>query len=447
MTQFNSISRQRQKPIKISATACVVAGIFVLLALCPRTVSAQAFDTVSLFQETINSDFFGVDARAMSMGNTGIVTARDGSALIYNPANLARVRRIEARGGFSHLRLQEDSRIIDPGLGTLDDGRDMNKTRINAASIVLPIPTYRGSMVVAFGVHRMNSYDRAFAVTIPEPNFPSVNTSEGREIEKGGLWKWSAGGAMDLSPRISAGLSLHLITGHDEYGWTRVYMHNDPQQSITLNDGIDVDYLGVGATAGLAYQVSPVVSAGVMVETPSYIEANEHYESVLDTAFSRYEWYDESYSDYSIHRPFMFGFGLAGQFDRFMIAGDLRYKNWSQLSFNYTDNYLPDNREDQFIEDNLKEVVSVHLGGEMLFPEQGVTVRAGYFLDPLPIDSRYIESQRKYFTVGGGFLIDRVMTVDLAYVDGGYKLRDATPGTYFADYKVRRLFLTFAYRI
>ena len=75
MTQFNSISRQRQKPIKISATACVVAGIFVLLALCPRTVSAQAFDTVSLFQETINSDFFGVDARAMSMGNTGIVKA------------------------------------------------------------------------------------------------------------------------------------------------------------------------------------------------------------------------------------------------------------------------------------------------------------------------------------------------------------------------------------
>lgn len=431
----------------ISAAAWAVAGIFVLLALCPQTVSAQAFDTVSLFQETINSDFFGVDARAMSMGNTGVVTARDGSALIYNPANLARVRRIEARGGFSHMRMSEDSRIIDPDLGALTDSRDLNKTRINAASVVLPVPTYRGSMVFALGVHRVNSFDRGFAVTIPEPAFPMINTSEGREIEKGGLWKWSAGGAMDLSPRLSAGLALHLITGNDEYGWTRVYMHVDPQQSITLNNGIDVTYIGVGATAGLAYQVSPVVSAGVMVETPSYIQASEHFESVLDTAFSQYEWYDDSYADYSVHRPFTFGFGLSGQFDRFMLVGDLRYKDWSQLSFNYADNYYPDNREDQFIQDNLKEALSLHFGGEMLFPEEGVTVRAGYFIDPLPIADRYIESQRKYITVGAGFLIDRVMTVDLAYVHGGYELRDADPGTYFADYTTRRLFLTFAYRI
>jgi hypothetical protein len=59
----------------------------------------------------------------------------------------------------------------------------------------------------------------------------------------------------------------------------------------------------------------------------------------------------------------------------------------------------------------------------------------------------FIETQRQYFTLGAGFLIDRVMTIDLAYVHGGYELRDSDPGSSFADYSTRRFFITFAYRI
>ncbi|GAB4313783.1 MAG: hypothetical protein Kow0074_00460 [Candidatus Zixiibacteriota bacterium] len=426
--------------------ALVVAVTLGHLA-APSPVSAQAFDNVALFQETINSDFFGVDARAMSMGNTGIVTARDGSALIYNPANLARVRRIEARGGFSHLRLANETQYFNGG-STLTGDRNLNKSRINAASLTMPVPTYRGSLVFAFGVHRINSFDRVFEVEIPEPDFQQFETSVGREVESGGIWKWSAGGAIDISPRVSVGGALHLLTGGDEYNWTRVYQHvTNDQQNVNLNDAIDIDYLGVGATAGILYQVTPELSTGFTVETPSFIQAEERFERVIDTTFSDYEWYETSYSEYSIRRPLTFGFGLAGRFDELTVVGDLRYRDWSQLDFNYDNDFLPDNREDQFIQDNLKESIALHLGGEYLFPDQGVSLRAGYYYDPLPIASSYIESNRQYFTVGGGFLIDRVMTVDVAFVRGGYELRDAEPGQFFADYKTSRIFLTFAYRI
>ncbi|MBD3297561.1 MAG: hypothetical protein GF341_02820 [candidate division Zixibacteria bacterium] len=432
---------------KTIAVVALLAAAVGYVVVTPGNGLAQGFEDVALFQEAINSNFFGVDARAMSMGNAGIVTARDGSALIFNPANLARIRRIEARGGFTHLRLANETQWFHNG-SILDGERDLNKSRINAASLTMPVPTYRGSLVFAFGVHRINSFDRAFEVEIPDTIRPNYETSVGRELETGSMWKWSAGGAIDISPRLSVGGALHLLTGGDEYSWTREYMHvSNVQQNINLNNAIDIDYLGVGATAGLLYQVSPEFSTGFTVETPSFIQAEERFESVLDTNFSNYEWFETSFSEYSIRRPLTFAFGLAGQFERLTVAGDVRYRDWSQLDFNYEDDFLPDSREDQFIQDNLKESISLHLGGEYLFPDQGVSLRAGYYYDPLPISSDFIESNRQYFTVGGGFLIDRVMTVDVAFARGGYELRDFEPGDYFADYKTSRIFLTFAYRI
>ena len=130
-----------------------------------------------------------------------------------------------------------------------------------------------------------------------------------------------------------------------------------------------------------------------------------------------------------------------------MLVGDLRYTDWSQLDIDYDDPALSEGEELEFILDNLKEAVSVHVGAEYLFPDQGVTLRGGYFFDPLPIDGGFIDSDRQYFTLGAGFLIDRVMTIDLAYVQGGYKLRDFDSGSFFADYDVKRIYATFAYRI
>jgi long-subunit fatty acid transport protein len=427
------------------ATCSSVFVITAVAGILPSCASAQSLDSVALFQETLQSDFFGVDARAIGMGNTGLATSHDASAIIYNPANLARVRRIEFRGGLSHLRTSNDTRMAS-GSQEYEDGRDLTKTRINALSLTMPVPAYRGSLVFAFGLHRVNSFDRSAGLQYAPPQ--GYDSDRAREMETGGLWKWSVAGALDISPRLSAGLSTHLLSGSDAYRWNRVIRDDNPAHTINENQSIDIDYVGVAATAGITYAISHELTAGLSVETPTWLQAEERHSLLLDTASSSYEWVlDDGIANYTLTRPFSFGFGLSGEFNRLTLAGDLRYSDWSQLDISYDDASLNNTPELQFIQDNLKETFGWNLGAEYLFPAQGINLRAGYFVDPLPIDSRFVESQRKYLTLGVGFLIDRVMALDLAYVHGGYQLRDTNPGNSFTEYKTRRVFVTFGYRI
>lgn len=407
--------------------------------------NAQVFDTEAVGQEVLWSDFFGVDARAIAMGNTGLALSTNGSALIYNPANLASVKRLELRAGLSHLKLTNDTRL-DYGTVAFDDGRDISKTRINAISLAVPVPTYRGSLVFAFGLHRINSYDRTFAVTFDDIG-GSDGAYRGREIESGGLWKWSAGGAVDVSPRLSVGGSLHLITGKDEYRWDSRDATID--NVISEEQLIELDYVGVAATGGVSFNISPEISAGLTIETPTILNVDETALYAIDSLFSDYIFETPSYSAYSVTRPFVFGFGGAGSFDRINIAADFRYTDWTQMDFDYDSPALDaaENATLRFIQEELTDVLSLQVGGEYLFPAHGLSLRAGFFRDPLPVDKRYIEKQRQYITAGVGFLIDRVMTLDIAYVHGGYELRNEDPGTYNAEYKTRRLFATFGYRI
>lgn len=419
--------------------------LIITVVLTSPSVSAQVFETEALGQEVLWSDFFGVDARAIGMGNTGLALGHDGSALIYNPANLASIKRIEIRAGLSHLRLTNDTRLeAEPDVFT--DGSDITKTRINALSLAVPVPTYRGSLVFAFGLHRINSYDRAFGVTFNDLGGDDA-AFRGRETETGGMWKWSAGGAVDISPRLSVGAALHLLTGKDEYRWESRDATID--NVISEDQLIEIDYVGVSAMGGISFNVSPTLSAGLTIETPTLLDAEENALYAIDSLFSDYIFEYPSYSAYNVTRPFVFGFGMAGSFGQANLAADFRYTDWTQMDFDYDSPELDAEENDaiRFIQDELSEVISIQLGGEYLLPEQGLTLRAGYFRDPLPVDDRFVEKQRQYITAGVGFLIDRVMTLDLAYVHGGYELRDDDPGTYNAEYKTRRLFATFGYRI
>lgn len=430
--------------------------MLVLLVLSSNfDASSQVISEQPLQQEILWSDFFGSDARAIAMGNTGLALGHDGSALIYNPANLASIKRIELRAGLSHLRLTNNTRLLALDGKEYFEDRDISKTRLNALSLAVPVPTYRGSMVFAFGVHRVNSYDRTFGVQVD--TIGGTDTGYlGREIETGGLWKWSAGGAVDVSPRLSVGASLHLLTGKDEYD-AETRDATDVGIVTRVNQSIDIDYVGVSAIGGISFNVSPQISAGLTIESPTLLDAEELglLAVEIDTLSSNFIWYDETknYLAYNVTKPFVFGFGMAGSFGQANLAGDFRYTDWTQMDVDYdnpthdADVDTAENAALRFIQDELTEVLSVQLGAEYLFPNQGLTLRAGYFRDPLPVDERYIEKQRQYLTVGVGFLIDRIMTLDLAYVHGGYELRNDDPGTYNAEYKTRRLFATFGYRI
>ncbi|HWO58267.1 MAG TPA: hypothetical protein VNN55_11945 [bacterium] len=437
-------------------TVLLTVGVMIMLGTAmPSTSIGQVISDQPLQQEIMWSDFFGSDARSMGMGNTGLALGHDGSALIYNPANLASIKRVELRAGLSHLRLGNETWLSAVNGEEYTEDRDISKTRLNALSVAVPVPTYRGSLVFAFGLHRVNSFDRTFGVQVD--TIGGEDTAfRGREIETGGMWKWSAGGAVDISPRVSLGASLHLLTGKDEYNWESRDA-NDPVVIVSENQSIDIEYIGISATGGISFNLSPAISAGLTVETPTLLDAEENSldEIELDTLSSNFIWYDVTryYQAYTFTKPFVFGFGFAGSFGSANLAADMRYTDWTQTDVSF-DNPTGDPEVDadenaalSFIQDELTDVLSIQLGAEYLFPENGLTLRAGYFRDPLPVDEKYIEKQRQYFTAGVGFLIDRVMTLDLAYVHGGYELRNDDPGTYNTEYKTRRVFATFGYRI
>ena len=432
------------------AAGCLICGAV--------HASAGTVDSLILNQEVSAANFFGTNARSMAMGQTGIATAQDGSAMIYNPACLARVRRLEVLGGLSHLRLNNTTNYergrYDGYTSTVSTGeRDLTRTHLDGLSVAVPAPTYRGSLVFGFGVHRLKSFDRALNLKLRDEAGEDFIDQRQTETEAGGIYAWSAAGAIEISPRMAVGAGLSLYTGKNRYAARYVYQDTVAAISYLLDEtsSIQTDHVGIAGSIGFSYQASPSLTIGAVIESPSFwsIEENSKVEGaeVYDTTSSNWSWEytygEDNYTKYNLRHPFSFGLGAGFSHRQLNLALDLKYSDWSQME--YTDKFSED--LNAIIQDNYREVVAVRLGAEYVFPKSGISLRAGYFTDPLPFPSGYINKDRKYATFGIGFLIDEVMTIDIAAVLGGYTIAYKDPLPYTEEYKTRRIFLTMAYRI
>lgn len=97
---------------------------------------------------------FGPGARAMALGGAYSAVAEDYTAVYWNPAGLAQIRKMEFYGSLSHLSM--NNRIGYQGTTTENTN---GFTNMNALGMVFPVPTYRGSLVFAIGYNRINSFD------------------------------------------------------------------------------------------------------------------------------------------------------------------------------------------------------------------------------------------------------------------------------------------------
>jgi long-chain fatty acid transport protein len=420
-----------------------VAIIQMLLILIATATAIHAQDNEGPYiVENSAGNFFGVGARAVGMGGAQIAAGLDGTALVYNPALLARIRRLEVMGGVSHEKLSNDENTIGQHSGGLGlDGRSKSFTRLNSLNLTIPVPTYRGSAVVAFGINRMMSFDHVFR----SHQYWTDGDSVGTEVETGGILMYSAAGAIDISPRVSVGLSLNLYHGKDDYTFNLSYTGSPtPGQRIESSEYVKADYTGVSATAGVVTNVNRNVSVGAVVESPISFD--------IDGEFS-HNWYDHSYYKYELRHPFSFGIGVAGRFEQLQLAADLRYTDWSQLEYTDHEIYAFENT---LIGSYYRDVVRISLGAEYLIQQIGAKLRLGYVHDPLPYADFLVKDERNFVTFGAGFLIDRVMKVDLAYVRGSYEYSLPTPDAHgffdvasatFEKYTVSRVYVTTAFRI
>jgi hypothetical protein len=415
-----------------------ILPIIIALALVfigPANCYPQDEGTV---YEPTAGNFFVVGARALAMGGAHIAVASDATALIYNPAGLARVSRIEFAGGLTHQ--SADNSTSWQVIGQPYDGPSQNNTRFSSANIVMPVPTYRGSLVLALGVNRVHSFDR----TMDYQYVPAVGSIEtGAESESGGLYLWSLGGAVDLSPNVSVGAAFNLWSGKNNYTWfyeTQPVYYLD---SGTRYDDIIKDrYSGLNGKFGFRIQPNRFFVVGGTIDTPVTLTIKEDWEYYTEDPDKT--TYDYGSSEYKVSLPFSMGAGVAFYVDQFTLAGDINYTDWTQMEYKKLENEGEANRQ---IKRTYTDAIRFHLGAEYLIPQISTSLRAGFYRDPLPFRADLVKKDRSFFTAGIGFLIDQVMTLDIAWAHGSWEIQNFPTLGMIEKYTADRLFVSFAYRL
>lgn len=436
-------------------------------------------DYIESVEEITAGNFFGYGARQMAMGGAGLMSI-DGASLFYNPANLARIPRIEFNLGMSNQKFNNESsvrnirKVVDrnsviptvdifpgrfegysPVSGAAKDNR--SNTRINTALITVPYPTYRGALVFGFGVARVADFDRTFKMYHRDVNGLDDIAASGSEFQSGGLYQWGFGFGVDLSPNISFGGTALLYSGKHEYNWE---YNLDSANSLLYREQtyIEDKYLGVGAKLGLAMKLSAKIGLGLTVETPVMLNVDENssgYTYKADTIIDESDYFD--FVEYSVKRPFVFSAGVLFQMNNATVAVDLDYTDWAQLS--YGNNDLMEQYNDE-IKRYYKDALRFRVGGEYVFPSLGLSLRSGFFTDPLPFKEEFQNDSRFGYSFGLGVLVDQVMTIDLAWVRTTYSRNsdflyasvyngDPAVDHYLIideDVSTSRLYLTAAYR-
>jgi long-subunit fatty acid transport protein len=143
------------------------------------------------------------------------------------------------------------------------------------------------------------------------------------------------------------------------------------------------------------------------------------------------QYTDRYYFENEISTPWEFGFGMAWSIPTVLVAGDLRFADWSQMKFN-----------GQPLQE-YDETLSWSLGGEYVLPRLGIKLRAGYASDPVAFNVPEIVEDRGQVTFGAGFLVGQVMTLDMAWVRSSW---ETAREELTEKREVERLFLSLAYR-
>jgi len=412
---------------------------FLILFLSSAIFSQEIDRNYLQVEEPSAGNFFGVGARAMGMGGAQIATANDASGLVYNPARLAKVKRIEFSGGMTHQRIENetgDLRYVQ-FLSSYYQNQSITQsnTRFSSANIVLPVPTYRGSLVFALGFNRMKSFDHAFHST---SIYTTNNTIalDALALETGGINMWSFGGAIDLSPNISVGGAVNYWKGQDDY----LQEYNLPDVPVMERNRYLYDYSGWNAKLGFSVDAAKFLSLGATIDFPTKFSIDQDFSFHYDSSGSVQEY--EELGHYDLTHPYSFGAGGALNFKYVTLAGDINYTDWSQLE--------PSARagvDNRLYQEIYQDVTSWHVGAEFALPKLATKLRAGFYADPIPFKSVYLKTDRRYFTLGAGFLIDQVMTLDVAWNHGVNEFRDDFSQMIKESYTTDKFFVSLAYRL
>ena len=413
----------------------------------------------------------GISARQLGMGNATVGGVNDYSALFWNPAGLALERDNEFSIGLSSLGYSNDVSY----LGTKSTS-DKNVLNLNNLGLVYSIPTVRGSLTFAFGFNRAANYTSTASMNAFNPsssfsqstnllNQPLVNnipfqlylanidTLTGKMVsivngnvqqtlnilEGGGLNHWTFGGAMDVGPNLSVGVSLNFASG--SYSYDQTVNENDTKNlypvSIQPNDfnqfiyenTINDDIHGFNALFGLMYRNPGKYSIGIALRTATTYDISETFGESASSQFKtpdtsgNYSYFYPSTANstkYKITTPYVLSGGISIQpLEWLLVAGDAEYTDWTQMEFNTNNAALIE--ENSRIKNEMRATTNLRGGIEVSLFSLGLKLRGGIIDNPPPWKGDPSSRDQLYYTAGIGYTLDERTVLNVAYAYGTWK--------------------------
>jgi long-subunit fatty acid transport protein len=350
-----------------------------------------------------------ISARPMGLGGSYTAVAADGSALYYNPAGLAAVKKHELSLSLERTVLAG----LDRAQGFPSTRMRQEDMRIQSLSWLLPVPTVRGGLTFAFGYYR----PRTFADVIGYEDAYSANRGAYSYRADGALQAWRAGFGVDLAPDITFGLAAGYVSGSE-----------DIVRTDSITDGYQRNYDGIDLEPSLMFKLSPRLKLGVSLVVWEPIFSLEEVYEVKD------EGNDEN--NYRARFPFQAKSGLAYQGDSWLVSADARLNAWSQYQ------YGP-RSSSTLSKAGYQDEMILSVGGEKFIRPANMVLRAGYAYDALPERAFDPTYNLHRLSAGAGFLFSGALSLDFAY---SYSVWGWADGSLTLDNREHRALATFSYR-
>jgi long-subunit fatty acid transport protein len=413
---------------------CFTLALAAFFLILGYSISlAQSSQGLEVY-EPATENSFPVGGRASGMGGAQIAAGDDGSALYYNPALLTRIRNTEISGTLTQQRFNNKTTIY----GIRMPEAQLNNTSLGGLWAVFPVPVEQGGLSLGLAVNRMKSFDRIFRYS-SSPNWfdiPNLNGYGGGEDETGSIWDWSFGGAIEVSPKSSVGLSLDIFDGHDDY--SAFFDSTFSGGMYHYRHDIKDSYTGISGKLGATYAATNWLDLGAVIRFPTSLSIDQTSATSDGGNVSNGEF------SYRYTLPFSFGLGSAVNIRDLQLAADISYLDYTQLS--YQKGFEDISEADRLVRHYYRDVLSYHLGAEYLIRSAGISLRAGYYSEPTPFKGYPVVRDPRFFTVGAGIVIENSANLDLAFVSGSWKRDDPSIGS-SEEYNAQRFLATLSFRI
>jgi long-subunit fatty acid transport protein len=469
----------------------IIVRIFLIANFLTIFASAQNYN------DAIRVGFpgLGPDARALGMGNAFVAVGDNAAATFYNPAGLALIKSSMFTAGFDFSNFNNDVSFMGN-----ETSSKTNSTKFNQASIILPFPTKRGSMVVGIGFNQskdlsgivefdgFNSGGTSKIQSLLDTDIPfdlyltdelnntiingNLNQS-GTILNTGAINNWDFSGAVEVAKNTFIGGSFTIHTGsfesnNDYYedDTQRIYegitAAGEPQtedfRTFNLNNLLRWDIGGWSGKLGMIYQWVSFMRLGLTIQFPKIYTIEENFNVNGSSEFGTGQKYfldTYKYSDlvkYDIQTPYEFSAGAAFNLSFLIITGQANIIDYTQMEFKNPEGidplYFSERNAD--IKKFLRVAYNANVGAELSLPLLPIKLRAGAIYQQSPFEDDDPAFDRKYLTAGVGFNFEGVFGIDIAYAYGWWKdiadNYDVDVSRTYHDIKEQTVMLTTTFR-